>query len=128
MASRIRELVISRRNTIPTGGISPNRPLEITAPNCTERMPTRTSHTGEKRGVDTRFTRGDGWRRGPCRASVSPRHSMADRQTDDGKDGDEKRPVHEPELGFSLRVERLGSAPERAAHQDKPRIGATTKV
>ena len=30
-ASRIRELVISRRNTIPTGEISPNRLLETTA-------------------------------------------------------------------------------------------------
>src|ERR1041385_5643119 len=55
-ASRISELVINRRNTIPTGGISPNRPLEIAAPNCTERMPTRTSHTGERRGVATWLT------------------------------------------------------------------------
>ena len=54
----MRELVVSRRNTIPTGGISSNWPLETTAPNCTDRMPIRTSHTGEKRAAGTRFTLG----------------------------------------------------------------------
>ena len=43
----------SRSSTIPTGGISPNCPFETAAPNCTERMPIRTSDTGEKRAAGT---------------------------------------------------------------------------
>jgi hypothetical protein len=41
-----------RSSTIPTGGISPNCPFETAAPNCAERMPIRTSDTGEKRAAD----------------------------------------------------------------------------
>ena len=42
-------LVSSRSQTIAVGEISPNRPLAIAAPSCTERMPTRTRPTGPSR-------------------------------------------------------------------------------
>ena len=60
-ASRVSELVTSRSSTIPTGGISLNSPFETAAPNCTERMPIRTSDTGEKRAAGT----GSGYRGWP---------------------------------------------------------------
>ena len=41
---------------VPIGGISPNSPFETAAPNCTDRMPIRTSHTGDKRAAGTRLS------------------------------------------------------------------------
>ena len=69
MTASTSALVASRNHTMAVGGTCANRSLATAAPNCTERMPPSTSHTGERRRT-----------RDNLRSATWPARPGADRQ------------------------------------------------